>query len=131
MTYKFDSIDHALLVEKIVARDALQGPRLGDFVRYATGEFERISNIRHAYFLQTSSDWAGSFFLSSCGHSCFSGGLNGPIPWESLLLTPEEVEGAFWCFHHDEVGAGRRVECAVPCRVFSTAARYRCLVADL
>jgi hypothetical protein len=123
MELKFDDRDLELAEVCQFHRDQIEGPRLGDFVRFQTGEIERFShNSEDA--MQTSPITHGSFFLSGCGHAQFSGSLNPFIPKASLVLTEETQDGTFWFFHHGQVGAGRGVRFRIPCRVFSSSARY-------
>lgn len=121
---EFDSIDEAILGNRMYARDNIQRPRMGDFVRFPNGEIERLSHDWDADF-QTSPIWAGSFFLHSHGNGGFSGGLNPAIPADSLSLLEEVMEGKFWFFHHNMAGAGRGVYFTAACRVYATSAEYK------
>lgn len=120
----FDEIDQSILDRIMVAREQIHGPRIGDFVRFVTGELERFS---HDYGdqLQTSPVWAGSFFLHDNGEMGFSGSLNPSIPKDSLTLTNEVMNGRSWFFHHGWPGAGRGVDFQVPNRVYATSAPYQ------
>lgn len=121
---QFDARDQALLDELLVVREQIARPRLGDYVRFPTGEVERFSHD-YGQELQTSPAWAGSYYLHSHGDASFSGGLNPPIPRDSLSLTEESRPGEYWFFHHGAVGAGRGVRFSVPCRVYATTAEYQ------
>ena len=121
MGLTFDAKDQAILVERIKTRGAIEGPVTGDFVRFATGEVERLV-VRRGVGIQTSP--AGSYYLWHGGDGDFTGGLNPPIPEQTLDLTAETMEGQFWFFHHDEVGPGSRVDFTIPCRVYTTSASY-------
>ena len=120
--YVFDEKDKGLVTKIATQRDAIEGPRIGDFIRFPTGELERFSHD-HGANLQTSPEWAGSYCLHSPWAS-FSGSLNPGTPRDQLVLTDEIKEGRFWFFHHGEVGAHRGVDFNIPCRVFTTTAAY-------
>lgn len=120
---QFDATDQAILDRIVAERDQIVGARTGDYVRFPTGELERFSH-NWDDVLQTSPEWAGSYYLTSCGAS-FSGSLNPSIPRESLTLSDETKDGKFWFFHHGHAGAGRGVHFTSPCRVFTTNAEYQ------
>ena len=129
-TIQFDHRDQLILEEIIPLREAIQGPRQGDFVRFPTGEIERFChNWKDSQ--QTSPIWAGSFFLFGNGQASFSGSLNPAIPQDTIAPTDEMMEGSFWFFHHNASGAGRGVSFKIPCRVFETSATYRGFVSRL
>lgn len=121
--HQFDATDQALLAKLTLAREQIARPRIGDYVRFSTGELERFSHDWDVG-LQTSPVWAGSYYLCSHGNASFSGGLNPPIPFESLTLAEEVMDGDFWFFHHNMAGAGRGVSFSIPCRVYSTTSKY-------
>jgi len=122
MKIEFDEIDQDILGQRTALRDGIEGPRIGDYVRFATGEIERFSHD-FGEVLQTSP--RGSFYLSGCGNASLScGSLNPPIPASTIKLTEEKMDGAFWFFHHGSVGPHRRVNCTAPCRVYQTSTPY-------
>lgn len=121
---ELDAIDQAILGERVTARDQIEGPRIGDYVRFQNGEVERFSND-YGTDLQTSPLHAGSFFLHSHGNAGFSGSLNPAIPLKSLTLSGESRSGQFWFFHHNSAGPGRGVSFSIQCRVYDTTAEYR------
>lgn len=122
-TFEFDMIDQEILDKRMAARELIDRPRTGDFVRFPSGELERFSHDWEDAF-QTSPIHAGSFYLHDHGHGSFSGSLNPAIPSDSLSLTGEKMGGEFWFFHHGSAGAGRGVRFTVPCRVYETSAAY-------
>lgn len=122
--FQFDATDQALLDKLIVAREQIARPRIGDYVRFPTGEVERFSHD-WGDGLQTSPEWAGSYYLCSHGNASFSGGLNPSIQFESLTLPGKSASGDFWFFHHNMAGAGRGVMFSIPCRVYATTSEYR------
>jgi hypothetical protein len=116
-----DERDQKILDKIMVLRNNIQRPRIGDFLRFQTGELERLSHDWGDGF-QTSP--GGSFFLSACGNGSFSGGLNPITPLGRIELTSETLPGRFWFFHHGFPGAGRGVDFFIPCRVYRTTATY-------
>lgn len=122
--FQFDATDRVQLDKLMIAREQIARPRVGDYVRFATGELERISHD-WGDGLQTSPVWAGSYYLCSNGNASFSGGLNPLIPFETLTITEKSESGDFWFFHHNIAGAGRGVWFSCPCRVYVTTAEYQ------
>lgn len=117
-----DAIDQELLAKRIALRDQIDGPKIGDYVRFPSGELERLSHDWGAEF-QTSP--SGAFFLQGDGLSHLScGGLNPSTPRDKMESTNITLPGSFWFFHHDQVGPGRGVYFKIPCRVFQTSAEY-------
>src|SRR3990167_7939395 len=122
----FDARDQQLLDARITNRNALPGPRVGDFVIMRDGAIHRFSHDWQEGGLQTSEasynperPWAGgSWYLGSSGLSSFSGGLDPIIKREHLAEVGYERNGSFWFFHHDIPRAHCGVTVSVPCRVF-------------
>jgi hypothetical protein len=119
--FSFDDKDQEILDERMKNRELISRPRVGDYVKFSSGEIERLAHDWDEDF-QTSP--VGSFFLSHSGNAKFSGGLNPAIPTSSMVLTEETLEGEFWFFHHNSTGAGRSIFVKVPCRVYETTAKY-------
>ena len=120
MTYQFDAIDEEIKNSRFAERELIEGPRMGDYILFPTGELERFSHD-WGESLQTSP--SGSFHLQGSGHlTC--GGLNPATPLCNIKPTMATLPGLFWFFHHGRAGAGRAVHCSIPCRVFSTSATY-------
>lgn len=95
--------------------DRTDKPQVGDFVIMPNGNLERCCNAtRHG--MQTTE--AGSFNVMRGGSASYSGGLNKPRLWEYFIPTGETKRGKFWFFSHGIAGAGRGVDCFLPCRVF-------------
>lgn len=122
MNQHLDPIDQELVALRIKAREKITKPLVGDFVLFPTGELERISHDWDDV-MQTAP--SGSIHLYRSGYGSFSGGLNPPIPVESLEQLAVSLPGEFWLFHHDRSGAGRAVYFDIPCRVFKTTAPYQ------
>ena len=122
MNDHLDSRDQALFVKFVAAREKLDGPRIGDYLRFPTGELERFSHdLGDA--LQTSP--GGSIFLNSAGGCSFSGGLNPSTPLSAMSQLLANLPGTFWFFHHGLAEAGRAVYFNIDCRVYQTTASYK------
>lgn len=116
-----DDVDQQILKQRIAIRDRIIRPRVGDYVRFPSGELERFSHDWDDG-LQTSP--SGSFFLCPNGQASFSGGLNPIMRADKLNLSGLALPGSFWFFHHDWPGAGRGVHFKILCRVYTTTAPY-------
>lgn len=99
---------------RAAAFDALEGPRVGDFVVFACGTVHRFS-YKWDDGIQTSRE--GSWYLGN-GYVSFSGGLQPSVKFDTLTLTEEKRDGRFWFFHHDFAEAHRGVDCTIPCQVW-------------
>jgi len=121
MTLEMVKHDQERLAQIQANRERIEGPRIGDFVLFSTGQLERFS---HAWDdgLQTSP--SGSFFLHASGSSEFSGALNPHTPRRSLELIGAILPGTFWFFRDGRAQPGGRVDFSIPCRVFRTAENY-------
>jgi len=109
-----DDRDVAIYVARAIRLRELAGPVCGDFVRFADGRLERVSNV-WSEVVQTSE--GGSFYLGD-GYVSFSGSLNPTIPITELRRTDEEMLGSCWFFHLNERRAGGGVEVEAPFRVY-------------
>ena len=115
-----DEKDQELLDARIKSRDSIDGPRIGDYILFPTGEIERLS-YDWGDGMQTAP--GGSFYLHKQA-SFSSGGLNPITPKAQMKETDAILPGDFWFFHHDQAGASRGVYFEAPCRVFLTDAMY-------
>lgn len=118
---KFDERDAEILAERVEAFNARQGPRVGDYVRFADDVTRRISHVwrdEHdaAFSVQTSN--GGSYYLGK-GYVSMSGSLFGGVKPETLTLTEETRDGAVWFFHHDWHTAHNGVDTVATFRVFT------------
>ena len=115
----FDARDAALRDERLAVWNAVQGPRVGDWVIMPDGAELRFTH-----------DW-GDEIQTTCRHlrqdasfyfygDCmsFSGSLDPAIPKADLVDTGETRNGRTWFFHHNEARAYNGVHFEVPCRVF-------------
>lgn len=107
--------DAAILAERVEALDAIAGPRVGDFVRFADGTMRRASHDWFGESMQTST--GGSFYLGK-GYVSFSGSLFHGVSPETLTDTGERKDGRVWFFHNDYATAGGGVDAVVSFRVF-------------
>ena len=116
-----DERDVAIVQARMNEMDARQDPRVGDYVRFASGELHRIS-----YHWTDGEGWdggvqtseGGSFYLGK-GYCDFSGSLHPCVPTDSLSLTDERKAGAVWIFHHDHHTAHNGVTFAPDFRVYA------------
>jgi hypothetical protein len=118
---RFDERDAAIVATRTASLDELDGPRVGDYVRFADGTERRISYATPAEWLpevdsiQTSD--GGSWYLGD-GYVSFSGGLHPGVERASLTLTDETQRGSVWIFHHDYATAHNGVNASIPFRVY-------------
>jgi len=116
----FDERDAEILREKQAERDAVAGPRVGDFVRFPGEDEPRRFSYDWGEDIQTAMPRMGSIYLFGACAS-FSGSLQPAIPKAGLRDTGEAMEGRFWFFHHGFAGAGCGVDFTIPCRVYEYA----------
>lgn len=122
MRPEFDNVDAEILARRVLAFDAVPGPRVGDFLRVPEG----LLRFTHDWgdSIQTTvrpshpCNGDASFYLSDEGYVSFSGSLDPSISKELLRDTGETQEGSFWFFHHNFAGAARGVYFRIACRVF-------------
>ncbi len=122
MRPEFDSKDAAILAVRIATWQAIEGPRVGDFVKMPDGTLRRFTH-----------DWDDSMQTTVAGsHPCvgdesfyfggaymsFSGSLDSAIAKADLRDTGEQRDGKGWFFHHDFPTAHNGVTVKVPCRVY-------------
>lgn len=124
----FDNRDLAILAERVAAYDAIEGPRVGDFVRFLgqppegkDADIER--RISHIWDfegcedpgIQTSA--GGSYYLGS-GYISMSGSLFTRVPQSALKRSCLERKGGVWFFHHDFATGGGAVHAELMFRLF-------------
>jgi hypothetical protein len=113
-----DDRDKAILAARVAAFDSTEGPRVGDYVRFADGVTRRISWV-WPDDIQTSD--GGSFYLGE-GYMSFSGALYTSVPTETLTLTKETGDASAWFFHHDDWKAHNDVHVRVSVRAWISSA---------
>ncbi len=111
-----------LIAARKTAFNAIEGPRVGDFLILGEEEYRRFT-YDWGDSLQTTparyaSHYSASFYMCSSGHADFSGSLDPSIPKSEFILTDETKLGTFWMFHEGIPGAGRGVNFQLACRVF-------------
>jgi hypothetical protein len=109
--------NQAILAARVDALNKVEGPRVGDFVRFANGTLRRISH-HWVNRVQTSDTPGGSYYLGD-GWLSYSGSLYPSVPIESLTLTDETLDGAVWFFDRDWMRASARVLARVAFRVYT------------
>jgi len=118
---QFDAEDAAILKIREQAFNAVDGPRVGDFLRTSEGMLRFThdwgDSIQTTVTAKHPCYGDASFYLSD-GYASFSGSLAPSISKELLANTGETEEGCFWFFHHNWAGAGNGVDFRIPCRVF-------------
>lgn len=112
-----DERDAELLRQREQAWAQREGPRVGDFLRFADGSLHRLAHDWGDSF-QTSRD--GTFYLLPNGLASMSGSLSQPVPNDRIRETPGKAIGRFWFFHHDAARAHAAVYVDMECRVFAT-----------
>lgn len=123
MRPQFDDRDNALRLKYATALDAIPGPRVGDWIRFACGIVRRVSYVWRfedaalADSIQTSCDGYG-FHLGD-GFVSFSGSLYRGVHERTLTLTNERRDGRVWLWHHGMSGADCGVETTIPFRVYT------------
>jgi hypothetical protein len=118
-----DDYNRELATRRIIDLDAVEGPRVGDFVRYENGRMERVSHIWDftdedpSFVPQAQTSESGSFYLGH-GYVSFSGGLNPGVKVSELRLTDEKKLGSVWMFNHDVRRAHNGVDFNIEFRVY-------------
>lgn len=119
---KRDDPRNVEIIERRVAKlDAREGPRVGDYVRFADGTLRRCS-----YHWSDDAGWdggmqtsdGGSFYLGE-GYVSMSGSLYSCVPTDSLKPTDETRPGSVWIFNHDMHRAHNGFNFEIPFRVFT------------
>lgn len=116
-----DDTDLRILGERVIARNGLEGPRIGDFVYMVADDSMRRFTHDWGADIQTTmrgSDNA-SFYLTTCGGASYSGSLDSAILKSKLkLISHEELWGFFWFFRHGYTRAHNSVTVRAPCRLY-------------
>ena len=129
---RVDARDIEIVKKRVKAYDALEGPRVGDYIRPGSPSgvgiimpgipYKRITHIWRDLgpgipdSIQTSL-LEGSFYLGD-GYVSYSGGLDPGIPANLLKLTKEKKQGGVWFFHHNQQRGHNGVDFVIPFRVY-------------
>lgn len=113
----------AILSSRIAALDAINGPRVGDFIELTVPD-DRCRNYTrfthdHGDLLQTGGSTYGQYYLLGGGGVSYSGGLDPGIMKSDLIATPRKRDGSVWFFDKGSSGAGRGVNFTIPFRVYT------------
>lgn len=107
-----------ILKERVAARDALPGPRVGDYVKIGD-KYDRFTyRWPEDTLMQAGGSPSGSYYLGNSGSLNYSGGLNHGYEIDFLQLTDEVKMGEIWFFGEGIVGPHRGVYFDIECRVF-------------
>jgi hypothetical protein len=118
---KYPEINAKLLAKKVAEFDKIDGPRVGDFLRFPNGECCRIAKIDDEAFQLGN----GGFFLYGKGGCEYSGGLYAVHPTGSLRPTGETKSGAIWFFNKDEPAENNGVDFSIEFRVFALRDEFK------
>lgn len=123
---ELDERDEAIVAARVAELDAVEGPRVGDFVIFADDKVARVAHIWRVDPVSVQTSAGGSFYLGD-GHVSMSGSLFTGVPGDTLTRTDEVRNGSVWIFHHDWHTAQGGVSFEIPFRVYrSTASRPAC-----
>lgn len=117
---ELDQIDHDNACRKLLKFDAVETPRVGDYVIFADGRERRISYVygpdwEELSGVQTSD--GGSWYFGN-GYCDFSGALYPIVRMDTLTRTDEIKMGSVWFFHHGYHTAGNGIDFMIPFRVY-------------
>lgn len=116
-----DVRDQIILEERIARLDAVPGPRVGDWVRFADGIERRISYIwrdEHDTMLSVQTSAGGSYHLGD-GYVSMSGSLFVGVDPATLTATTETRVGSVWFFHHNLWRAYNAIDTEMTFRMFT------------
>jgi len=119
-----DGHDLLLLSHKLMAFNAISGPRVGDVVLVPEKKTRgrRIALIGDAAFQPTPPYVAGSFYL---GNGCvsYSGSLDDPFPLDRLADAGYLCSQRFWFYRQDLVKTHNTTHAYLRVRVFTLRER--------
>lgn len=127
---ELDERDREIIAERETALNKVDGPRIGDWVRFNDGVMHRVCHV-HNWTEQDRREYpslvagvqttvGGSFHLAN-GSVSYSGGLDPTLPFEKLTPTGETRDGRVWIFHHDSWRADNGVDFTIPFRVYEAS----------
>ena len=100
---------------RVALRDKIGGARVGDFLKFSDGHYERFC---HEWDDGLQTSLSGSYYLHTNGYVSMSGACNPVVKHEMIEPTDSTITGDFWMFHHDICTAHNAVGIAVKCRLF-------------
>lgn len=113
-----DETDLAILAKRLAHWNALQGPRVGDWVVMRDGSMRRFTHDWGEDIQTTDPKFGlGSFYLGD-GYMSYSGSLDSALAKHSFQDLGETKTADCWFFHHDFWGADRGVHFQVFCKVY-------------
>jgi len=121
--YNPNHIEHSekdlqLLREAQVNYNEVDGPRVGDYVKYGAGKYQRFTHKWNDSIQAGASADNVGFYLSGSSAS-YSGGLNEGVKFDDLIETNELKDGYVWFFHDGWAAAHSAVYFEIPFRVFA------------
>lgn len=118
----------ALIASRIAAREAIESPRIGDFLYVwsageKAGEYMRLTHEWPNSIQTTCARYGdatehGGFYSCKQGGTSYSGSLDSGIEKENIIPTDETRLGRFWCFNGDSASANNGISFYMPCRVY-------------
>ena len=106
-----------ILQSRTEAFNKLEGPRVGDYLKTASGYLRFIHDWGESIQTTTPKFGLGSFYLGD-GYVSYSGALDPSIHKSELQLTDEVRSGAFWFFRNDFQMAHNGIDVMVDCKVY-------------
>lgn len=118
---KYPERNAKILAERVAEFDAIEGPRVGDWLRLTDGSYARLANVEDSFF----QCGVGSYYFY--GFACdFSGSLSCQCPpTRALRQTGDIRPGKIWFFNGHEVGPNNGVDFEIEFRVFEIRDEYR------
>lgn len=116
----FDNEDREILNDRAAKFNAIEGMRVGDFIKFADGSYLRIAYIwgdEEDDTVQPSH--SGSYYFNEDGYVDMSGSLHSGIPRSELRPTDEKRMGRVWFFHHGHREAHNAVDAEIEFRVYA------------
>jgi len=111
-----------MLQTRLIEREKITGPRVGDWLRRLDGSESRITYVwdfdGEGAHVQDGGTVCGRFYMQPTGHLSYSGGLNPGLPESVLELTEETKDGWVWFFDRDWHAANCGVDFKITERVW-------------
>ena len=120
-----DERDQAIVDARAIEYAAIEGPRVGDYLRFPDGALIRVAHVWDGEGVQPSCErfGRGSYYLGSTmgggGFCSYSGSLDPLVPVSALTRTDETKPGSVWIFHHNHPCGGGGRDTAIPFRIYA------------